>query len=175
MADHFAEIKINAFLENNRIRLEGDDSAVLFCLADLLASGFPLALRIFLYIDVAVLVDQNLSTNRQSIDHRSTDAVETTGNFVAGIVAAKLASGMEHSHNHFESRDLCLLVYIDGNTAAVVHHAHLIARQKSDFDVIGKSAHGLVAGVVEYLGDEVVQAVRPRRADIHARPLADRL
>ena len=109
------------------------------------------------------------------VDDRCADAVKAAGNLVAGILAAEFAAGMEHGHDHFEGGDLRLLVDVDGNAAAVVDHAHAIAGQERDLDVVGESAHGLIARVVENLGDEMMQAVRPRRADIHARTLADRL
>ena len=42
-------------------------------------------------------------------------------------------------------------------------------------DAIVPPGHGLVDGVVDHLVDEVVQATRTGRADVHARPFPDRL
>ena len=66
MRDDLAEVKDDTFLENHRVGLERDDRAVLFGLADLFDRRLSLAMRIFLNIDVAVLVDQNLGKDRQA-------------------------------------------------------------------------------------------------------------
>ena len=140
-----------------------------------LTGGLFLALAVFLHVDAAVLVDHDLRVDGKSVDDGCADAMEAAGDFVAGIFAAEFAAGMEDGHDHLERGDFCLLVDIDGNAAAVVDDAHAIAGQERDLDVIGEAAHGLVARVVEDLPDQMMQAVRTGRADVHARALADRL
>src|SRR6185437_190813 len=91
------------------------------------------------------------------------------------ILAAELSAGMEGGHDHLERADLRLRMDPHRDAAAVVYDAHVAAGQERHLDVVREAAHGLVAGVVEDLPDEVVEAVRTRRADVHARALAHRL
>ena len=53
--------------------------------------------------------------------------------------------------------------------------SHAAVGQQGDVDAVGVAGHGLVDGVVDHLVDEVVQARRTGRADVHARALADGL
>ena len=66
------------------------------------------------------------------------------------------------------------LVDVDGDAAPVVDDANAAVGQDGDVDVGGIARKRLVDGVVDDLVDEVVQASWTCRADVHARPLANR-
>jgi hypothetical protein len=101
--------------------------------------------------------------------------VKTAGNFIATILSAKFASRMENGHDHLKGRDFGLFVYVDGDTATIVDHAHAIVREKRDFNIIGEASHSFVAGVVEDFGYEMMETVGTRSSDVHSGTLAHRL
>ena len=82
---------------------------------------------------------------------------------------------MERRHNRFQRRDLCLLVNVHGNPAAVVNDTHTVLRKKRNLNIARKPAHRLIARVVKNLGDEVVKPIRPGRTYVHPRALTHRL
>ena len=83
---------------------------------------------------------------------------------------------MERREDDFERALLRLRVLVDRNAAAVVRNRDRAAVfVQRDDDVRGVAVHRLVDRVVENLPDEVVEAGAADAADIHARPLADRL
>ncbi len=104
--------------------------------------------------------------------------MKTSRDFVARIVATEFTSGMKHGHDCLESRNLCLLVNIHRNTSTVVDYTNLLvtffAGQKSNLDIVGKATHGLVAGVVEDLGNEMMKAIRTSGTNVHSRALSHR-
>src|SRR3989344_8000873 len=99
--------------------------------------------------------------------------MKTAGNFVS--LAAKLASGMERSHDGLQSGYLGGLVRVHRDAASIVYNSYAVTGKESDLYIICKTSHGLVTGIIEYLCYEVVQAVRTSSTYIHAWTLANRL
>jgi hypothetical protein len=66
-------------------------------------------------------------------------------------------------------------VRIDRDAAAVVGHGQPATFLQLHLDEGRVARDGLVHGVVDHLGEEVVQGLLVRAADIHARPAADGL
>ncbi len=64
---------------------------------------------------------------------------------------------------------------IDGNAAAVVGDGDKAVGRHLDFDPVGVAGERLVHGVVDHLGEEVMQRLLVGAADIHAGPPAHRL
>ena len=64
---------------------------------------------------------------------------------------------------------------VDGDAAAVVAHGDGAAFVELDLDAGGVAGDGLVHGVVEHLGHEVVEGALVGAADVHAGALADGL
>ena len=87
--------------------------------------------------------------------------MEAAGDFITGILPAELAAGMEDGHDHLERGDFALFMDVDGDAAAIIDDAHAISRQKRDLDVIGKTSHSLVAGVVEDLSYKLMRPSGP--------------
>ena len=64
---------------------------------------------------------------------------------------------------------------IDRDAAAVVGDGDEAVGVELDLDEGGMAGHRLVHGVVDHLGEEVVQRLLVGAADIHAGPAAHRL
>ena len=91
-------------------------------------------------------------------------------------LAAELAAGMQGGQDDFESGFIREpRMGIDRDAAAVVAHGQPIAGGELDLDPRRVAGDGLVHGVVEHLGGEVMQAALVGAADIHAGAAADRL
>ncbi len=118
---------------------------------------------------------QNLRMFGERIDYRCADAMKTARNLIPAVFTAELSAGMKRGHDGLKRRDFCLRMDTDRNTATVVCNAYIAVRQKRDFDIVRVSAHRLIAGVVEDLPYEVMQAVGTGCSDIHAGALAHRL
>ena len=88
--------------------------------------------------------------------------------------AAELAAGVQHGEHDLDRRLALGLVDVDRDAAAVVDDAHAAVGQDRDVDVVAVAGERLVDGVVDDLVDEVVEAARTGRSDVHARPLANR-
>jgi hypothetical protein len=66
-------------------------------------------------------------------------------------------------------------VRVNRDAAAIVAHQHPVGRLKLKLDPVGVAGHRLVHGVVQHLGDEMVQRPLVGAADIHAGPPPHRL
>ena len=66
-------------------------------------------------------------------------------------------------------------VRVDRNATAVVLDRQRAVSLEGDFDQFGVAGDGLVHGVVQHLGEQVVQGPLIGAADVHAWTLADRL
>ena len=97
--------------------------------------------------------------------------MKTAGNFVR--IAAELAARVERGQDRFERRDLRLFMDVDWNTATVVVDCHDIFWQKLDGNVMGITSHRFIDRVVNDLPHEVMEAVRARRTNVHARTLTN--
>jgi hypothetical protein len=64
---------------------------------------------------------------------------------------------------------------IDRNAATVVGHGNEAICGHLHFDPVGMTTQRLVHGVVDHLGEEVMQRLLVGASDIHARPPAYRL
>ena len=98
--------------------------------------------------------------------------MQTARDLVA--VAAELAAGVQRGHDDLGGRLAPVVgVVVDGNPATVVGDAATAVGEQHDFDLRAVAGHRLVDGVVDDLVDEMVQARRAGRSDVHARSLAD--
>ena len=128
-----------------------------------------IAAVVALLVDLAVAPDLQVERLRQRVHDRDADAVQTAGDLVAVVV--ELAAGVQHGQHDFRGRPAAL-VLIDGNAAAVVDDGHRVVDVDRDVDLIAVAGQRLVDRVVDDLVDEVMQARRAGRADVHRRPLA---
>src|SRR5882672_1967982 len=112
----------------------------------------------------------------ERVDHRDAHAVQAAGDLVGVVV--ELASGVKLGHDDLCRRAflLVLLVHTRGNAAAVVDYADRVVGVDGDGDLVAKARQGFVDGVVHNLEHHVMQSGPVRCvADVHPRPLADRI
>ena len=142
--------------------------------ADRLEFALGLAALVLLAPDLAVARDLDAERGGQGVDHGEPDAVQAARGGV-GLVR-ELGAGMERRQDDLEGRLLAeLRVGVDRDAAAVVRDRDLVARRQFDLDTGREAGNGLVHGVVDQFGDEVVQGPLVRAADVHARATAHRL
>ena len=95
-----------------------------------------------------------------------------------GVVGLRveLAAGVQHRHHDCERADaLVFWVRPDGDAAAVVGDGQESIGRKLDLDPRRMSGDGLVHGVVDHLGEQVMHRLFVRAADIHAGAATDGL
>jgi len=125
-----------------------------------------------LAVDLAVAADLRDEVLRQRVHDRDADAVQAAGDLVA--VAAELPARVELRQHDREGGEALLLHHVDGDAGAPVGDSHRVVRVERDVDALVAAGEGLVDRVVDDLRDQVVEPARARRADVHARPEADR-
>lgn len=90
-------------------------------------------------------------------------------------LAIELAAGMQLGHDDFERRlARNLRMVFHGNAASVIGDGEETLGIEMDLDEIGVACDGLVHGVVDDFGKEVVQRLLVGAANIHAGPHAHR-
>ena len=130
--------------------------------------------RVLLAVRLAVAVDLEHDARRQRVHDRHADAVQAARDLVAA--AAELAARVQRGHHDLGRRlALVLRVLVDRDAAAVVGDAHAAVGQQRHVDARADAGHRLVDRVVDDLPDQVVQAGRAGRTDVHARPFAHRI
>src|SRR5262249_24921269 len=102
------------------------------------------------------------------------DAVQTARTLLV-TVAAELAAGVQHRHDHLKCRDLHLRMRLNRNAATIILNRNRPVRHDHDQDVVADPCHRLVNAVVDHLIDEMVQPANVRAANIHTWTLAYRL
>ena len=121
---------------------------------------------------LAFFAHLHLDVRGQGVHDGNAHAVQAAGHLVA--LAAELAAGVQDGEHDLNRRDFLLRVLIDGDTASVVVDADRVVRMDPYLDLVAVSGESFVHAVVDDLVHEVVQTARTRRADVHARTLADR-
>ena len=161
--------------KNLRVGLEPHfGAAAVVHLADLLQAVRRFAAMVHLPVELAAARDLDFELLRQRVHHRHADAVQAARGLVD--LGVELAARMQHAHDHFERRFLReFRVRIDRNAAAVVGHGEEAVRAKLHLDEARMPRQRLVHGVVDRLGEEVVQRLLVGAADIHAGAAAHRL
>ncbi len=118
--------------------------------------------------------DLDLEALGERIRDRDADAVQAARGLVD--LGLELAAGVQRAHDHFERRLVAEFgMRIDRDAAAIVGDRDEAVRVHLDFDPIGIAVDRLVHGVVDRLGEQVMQRLLVGAADIHAGPPADRL
>ena len=98
--------------------------------------------------------------------------MQAPGDLVAAI--AELAAAVQLGEHDVEGGKPGLLVDVDRDAPAVVGDLDDVALQQLDHDRLAVATEGLVDGVVDDLPDQVVQATRGGRPDVHAGAQPDR-
>ena len=122
---------------------------------------------------VAAVLDLDDQHRRQGVHHGDADAVQAAGHLVAA--AAELAAGVQQRQRHRHRGELLPRGGVGRDAAAVVDDLDAAVGPQREHDAVAVAGERLVDGVVDDLGDQVVQAALTGRADVHAGPLADGL
>ena len=123
-------------------------------------------------VDVPVAADLEVQGLGERVDHRHADPVQATRYLVALVV--ELAAGVQHRHDDL-GRGPATVVLVDRYAPPVVDDRHRVVDVDGHLDAVAVPRQGLVDRVVDDLVDQVVQARRAGRPDVHRRPLAHRL
>src|SRR5207248_3134324 len=126
-----------------------------------------------LAIDLAVALHLGDQPFGESVDHRDADAVEAAGDLVA--LAAELPARMQLRQDDRQGGQSLVLDHVDRDPGAPVADGDRVVRMDPDLDQVVPAGHRLVDGVVDDLGDEVMEAAKAGRADVHPGPEPDRL
>src|SRR5436309_335852 len=109
----------------------------------------------------------------QPIDDREPDAVQPAGDAVH--LSLELPATVHPRQDDLDARRAILRMDVDRNPPTVVCDRHRSVRVQGDLDFLAEAGHGFVNRVVHDLVDEVVEAARVDRADVHRRAFSDRL
>ena len=125
-------------------------------------------------VELLLARDLDFHALGQGVGDRDADAVQAARGVVD--LGVEFAAGVQRAHDHFErGLALELRVRIDRNAAAVVGDADEAVRLHLDFDPVGVAGERLVHGIVDHLGEQVMQRLLVGAADIHAGAAAHRL
>ena len=117
-------------------------------------------------VELLAACDLDVERLRQRVDDGDADAVQAARGVVD--LALELSARVQRGHDDLERRLLELGVGIDGNAAAVVGDGQEAILAERDLDPARVARHGLVHGVVDHLGEEVVHRLLIGAADVHA-------
>ena len=161
--------------EDLRIGAEADHgAAAVGGAADQLELARRLAADEALAPELAVARDLDDQLLGERVDDRHPDPMQAARGLVD--LGAELAARVQRGHDHLERRAVGELgVRIDRDAAAIVAHRDRAVGLEPDLDPVGVAGDRLVHGVVEQLGDQVVQRALVGAADEHGGPPAHRL
>ena len=146
---------------------DGRPGLVLAGDADRLHLACRIATSELLAVHLAVashLRDQPLG---ERVHDRDTDSVESSRDLVA--VAAELSAGVQLREDDRQRGQSLLGNDVDRDAGTGIADGHGVVRMDGHVDQVVASGERLVDRVVDHLVDEVMQAARARRADVHAR------
>ena len=161
-------------LEHLGVGMEGDDRPGPLDLLAALQLPLGLPAHVVLRPLVAVAAHLEMEALRERVHHRHPDPVQAAGDLVSAAVA-ELAARVQGRHHDLGRRTLLLLVLLDRDAAAVVGDRDAVVGMQGHRDVVAVARDRLVDGVVHDLVDEVVEASRAGRADVHAGAQPNRL
>ena len=142
--------------------------------ADLLQLALRLAALEHHAVERLLARDLDLHALGQRVGDRDADAVQAARGLVD--LGVELAARVQRAHDHFERRlVLEFRMRIDRDAAAVVGDGDEAVGLHLDLDEGGVAGQRLVHGVVDHLGEQVMQRLLVGAADIHAGPPAHRL
>ena len=120
-----------------------------------LPSGFPRDEG--LPVELSIARDLDLKLVGQRVHDGDADAVQAAGGLVD--LGIEFSAGVQRRHDDFERRLVAeFRMRIDRDAAAVVGDGQEAVLVELDLDPVGVTGHRLVHGVVDHLGEEVMQA-----------------
>ena len=157
MVEHVLILKARPFRKNRRVRLKHERRAVALARPDFFHRFFWFAAYVLLLPHAAVALDRNFKLFGKRVHDGYADTVQTAGNLVAAVFAAKFAAGVQLGHDQLKRGNFVLLVRLDRNASAVIGYGNAVARKQRDDDLIGMSGHRFVKRVVRHFAKQVKQ------------------
>src|SRR5262245_1562369 len=124
-------------------------------------------------INLAVAADLQVQFLREGVHAGNAHTVKASGDLIGAVL--KFPSRMEFRHHHLGGGHFLSGMHVHGNPAAVVLHGDGIVDMDGHLDLIAETGQGLVNGVVHHLINKMMKARTCRGADVHGRPLSNRL
>ena len=173
--EHALRLEMRLGAENLRVGPEAHfGAAAVRRLAGIQQFGLRLAALERHLVELLAARDLDFHALGQRVRHRDADAVQTARGLVD--LGVEFAAGMQRAHDHFQRRlVLEFRMRIDRNAAAVVGDGDKAVGLHLDLDPVGVAGQRLVHGVVDDLGEQVMQRLLVGAADIHAGAAAHRL
>ena len=114
-----------------------------------------------------VALHEHVQPVGQGVDHADAHPVQAAGGLVR--LARELAARVQHGEDHLQ-RALARMagVRVHRDAAPVVAHRQGAVGREGDLDHPGVAGHRLVHGVVQHLGEQVMQGALVGAADVHA-------
>ena len=172
--EHALGLEMRLGAENLRVGPEAHfGAAPVRRLAGFLQFGLRLAALERHAVELLAARDLDLHALGQRVRHRNADAVQAARGLVD--LGVEFAAGVQRAHDHFERRlVLEFRMRIDRNAAAVVGDGDEAVGRHLDLDPVGVAGERLVHGIVDHLGEQVMQRLLVGAADIHAGAAAHR-
>ena len=129
----------------------------------------PLKLHV---MHLAIARDLDLEPFAHGVDALGADTVGAARKLVAAL--AVFAAGMQRGQHQLDARQAAVLVDVHGDATAVVADGDGAIHVDGDLDFVTITGEVFVHGIVQHLGDAVMQGALVRAANVHARLLAYR-
>ena len=173
--EHALGLETRLRSENLRVGMEAHlGAAAVRRLAGVLQLALRLAALEHHPVELLAARDLDLHAVGEGVGDRDADAMQAARGLVD--LGVELAAGVQRAHDHFERRlVLELRMRIDRHAAAVVGDGDEAVGVELDLDEGGVAGQRLVHGVVDHLGEQVMQRLLVGAADIHAGAAAHRL
>ena len=153
--------------------MEGNDGSGVVAIAHDLDGSEGLAFGIFLDVDLALTVDLGDQAVGKGVHAGNADSVETTRNLITVLV--EFASGVKDGHDDLKGGTMLLGMHARGDASAIVLNPYGIVGEDRYLYLVTVTGHGLVDTVVDHLVDQMVETALAYVADVHRRPLPNRL
>ncbi len=161
--------------KNRGIRLEADfGAAPVVDGAEIFELALGMALLERHLVKFLASRDLDLEPRGEGVHYGNADAVQAARGLVD--LGVEFAAGMQRAHDDFE-RGLFreFRMGVDGDAAAIVGHGEEAVGGQFDLDEGRMARQRLVHGIVDHLGEQMMQRLFVGAADIHAGPAAHRL
>ena len=164
-----------ALAEDLLVRLEAHlGAAPVLGRSQLLQLGLRLAAGEGHGVELLAARDLHLQLLGEGVDDGDAHAVQAAGGIVD--LGIEFAARVQGGHDHFEGGFVLELgVRVYGYAAAVVDHGEEAVGLDLHLDPRGMAGDRLVHGVVDDLGEQMVERLLVRAAHVHARPAPYRL
>ncbi len=124
------------------------------------------------FVDLAAALHRDVEPQRQRVDGRGAHTVQTAGRLVSRT--AELAARVQPGEHQLDAAQPGLAVDVGRDAAPVVGDLDTAVGVQRDHDLRGVPRDALVGGVVDDLGEEMVDPATVGGPDVHAGPLAHR-